>query len=439
MISRTKLTKGWIGALLACAGALSIGAGSAKAEDLEVLHYWTSGSEAKAVDVLRQKFNAEGYVWKDSAVAGGGGQNAMTVLKARAVAGDPPGAVQMRGPAIHDWADQGMLDELDSVAGNWKDELPKAINDTLLYKGHYYSVPHWIHRTNWLWINKHILDKVGAKPPTTWDEFFAVADKMKAAGYTAIAHGDDTYQDGYLLEPIIESMGPDFFRKAILDSDPSALNSPTMVKVFDILRKEQGYFDEGIHGRAWNQSAHMLIDDKAGMFFMGDWAKGEFTNANLKPDSDFLCVNAPGTGGEFTFIADTFVFFKQHGQPLSAAQAAIAKLIMSTDYQQKAAKFKGSIPALTTASMAGFDSCAQKSAADYKDAAAHDKLMPSMNQASQEAVLGAIRDTVAKFLNSSEDFGHRREEFGGLGQSGDVSRLNQEGRRSHGACGRRRA
>ena len=38
------------------------------------------------------------------------------------------------------------------------------------------------------------LDKVGGKPPTTWPEFFALADKMKAAGMVAIAHGDTPYQ-----------------------------------------------------------------------------------------------------------------------------------------------------------------------------------------------------------------------------------------------------
>jgi glucose/mannose transport system substrate-binding protein len=390
-----------------CAGIFAAGVSFASAQDsskdLEVLHYWTSGSEAKAVDVLRQKFDKEGYHWKDSAIAGGGGENAMTVLKSRAVAGDPPGAVQMRGPAVFDWADQGALDEIDSVAGDWKKELPPAINDTLVYKGHYYAAPHWVHRTNWLWINKHVLDDVGAQVPTTWDEFFKVADAMKAKGYIAIAHGDDTYQDGYMFEPIVESMGIDFYKKAILDRDPSALNSPTMVKVFDILRKEKAYFDDAIHGRSWNQSAHLVIDGKAGMFFMGDWAKGEFTNAGKAPDEDFVCAAAPGTNGMFTFIADTMVFFKQHGQPASEEQLALAKLIMSPDYQEQAAKFKGSIPALTTASMQGFDSCAQKSASDMKSASASDQLVPSMNQASPEATLGAIRDVVAQFLNSDQD------------------------------------
>ena len=47
----------------------------------------------------------------------------------------------------------------------------------------------YIVSTKWLWINKAELDKVGGKPPTTWPEFFALADKFRAAGITPVAHG----------------------------------------------------------------------------------------------------------------------------------------------------------------------------------------------------------------------------------------------------------
>jgi glucose/mannose transport system substrate-binding protein len=384
---------------LGCLGFASL----AHSEELEVLHYWTSGGESKAVNVLKEELEKQGHKWNDSAIAGGGGQNAMTVLKTRVVSGDPPAVVQMRGPAVQDWASQGALDELDKVAGNWSKELPPAIDEVLKYKGHYYAAPHWIHRVNWMYINKPILDKVGGKVPTNWDEFFDVADKMKAAGYIPIAHGDTSYEDGIYFEGVVQSMGIDFYRKAILEEDPAALNSPTMVKVFDIIRKSQKYFDPGIQGRPWNLAVAMVIEGKAGMFFMGDWAKGEFSNAGKVPGKDYICAAHPGTEGMYTFIADTFVFFKQHDKPASPGQLALASLIMSPAYQEKAALYKGSIPALTTASVANFDDCAKKSAADMKAAAAAGKLIVSQNQGKSEAVLGAIRDVVVKFMNSDQD------------------------------------
>ena len=39
----------------------------------EVLHWWTSGGEAKALQVLKDDFAKEGGVWLDMPVAGGGG------------------------------------------------------------------------------------------------------------------------------------------------------------------------------------------------------------------------------------------------------------------------------------------------------------------------------------------------------------------------------
>ncbi|MFC6670511.1 hypothetical protein [Marinobacterium aestuariivivens] len=60
------------------------------AGNVEVLHYWTSGSEAEALSVLKEMMESEGHHWTDFAVSGGGGETAMTVLKARAISGNPP-------------------------------------------------------------------------------------------------------------------------------------------------------------------------------------------------------------------------------------------------------------------------------------------------------------------------------------------------------------
>src|SRR5882672_6677683 len=104
--------------LAAAAGATTLLAVAVPvaADELEVLHYWTSGGESKAVGVLKTDIEKRGHVWKDSAIAGGGGANAMTVLKTRVISGNPPPAVQMRGPAVQDWAEQGALVDLDPVS-----------------------------------------------------------------------------------------------------------------------------------------------------------------------------------------------------------------------------------------------------------------------------------------------------------------------------------
>ena len=39
----------------------------------EVIHWWTSGGEARAASVLQQHWQEQGNRWRDGAVAGGGG------------------------------------------------------------------------------------------------------------------------------------------------------------------------------------------------------------------------------------------------------------------------------------------------------------------------------------------------------------------------------
>src|SRR5450830_1635383 len=101
---------------LATALAFVVAGASALAGEVEVLHWWTSGGEAKSVGELKKIMQAKGDTWKDFAVAGGGGDNAMTVLKSRVVAGNPPAAAQIKGPAIQQWATEGVLANLNPIA-----------------------------------------------------------------------------------------------------------------------------------------------------------------------------------------------------------------------------------------------------------------------------------------------------------------------------------
>ena len=87
--------------------------------------------------------------------------------------------------------------------------------------------------------------KLAASRPTTWPEFFALADKFRAAGITPVAHGGQPWQDMTIWETVVLSQGPDFYRKALIDLDQKTLTSPQMVQVFEIVRKIQGYFDKG--------------------------------------------------------------------------------------------------------------------------------------------------------------------------------------------------
>src|SRR5215212_612184 len=102
--------------LLAGVCALGFAATAHAADQVEVLHWWTSGGEAAALDVLKKDLESKGVTWADMPIAGGGGEQAMTALRARVTAGNPPTAVQALGFDITDWAKQGAVGDLSDVA-----------------------------------------------------------------------------------------------------------------------------------------------------------------------------------------------------------------------------------------------------------------------------------------------------------------------------------
>ncbi|KVC78441.1 sugar ABC transporter substrate-binding protein [Burkholderia ubonensis] len=390
-----------------CAAGLMAGAAAAQAaENVTVLHWWTSGGESKAVGVLKDDLQKQGYVWKDFAVAGGAGAAAMTALKTKVISGDAPSAAQIKGPLIQDWAEQGVLVNIDQATGDWKQNLPPEIDKIMKYKGHTVGAPFSVHRVNWLYINKAALDKVGAKAPATWPEFFAVADKLKAAGIQPVAMGGQPWQDLTLWEDVVLSQGPAFYKKALVDLDQATLTSPQMLDVFNTVRKIQGYFDSGRNGRDWNLATAMVINGKAGMQFMGDWAKGEFETAGKKAGKDYICAPVPGTANAYTFNVDSFVFFQQKGQSAATpGQLALAKTIMTPDFQEQFSLLKGSVPVRLGVKMDKFDDCAKKSYADEQTAIKSGGFVPSLahGMAQGDATAGAITDVVTKFMNSQQD------------------------------------
>jgi len=168
MAKRLTRFKGTVAVGLLCAAP-------AFAEDVEVLHWWTSGGEAAALNVLKEDLKSQSVGWVDMPIAGGGGSDAMTVLRARVTAGDPPTAVQMLGFAIQDWAKEGALADLSPLANEqgWDAVVPAALQAFSKNDGKWVAAPVNVLSTNWVWANTALMAELGITQPTTWDEFVA--------------------------------------------------------------------------------------------------------------------------------------------------------------------------------------------------------------------------------------------------------------------------
>jgi glucose/mannose transport system substrate-binding protein len=397
---RTKLLAGAIGATIV--GAMAV-AYAADVKEVQMLHWWTSGGEAAALNVLKQDLAKEGYAWKDVPVAGGGGEGAMTALKAMVAAGNPPTASQILGYFAVDYAEAGKLGDISSLAQkeDWAKVIPTALQKFTTTNGKWDAVPVNIHSVNWVWINKAVMDKIGGTEPKNFDEFVALLDKAKAAGVIPLALGGQPWQEATMFDSVVMSTGgPDFYKKAFIDLDESALKSDTMKKSFDNLAKLRAYTDPNYAGRDWNLATAMVIKGDALVQVMGDWAKGEFKAANKEAGKDFLCYRFPGTDGSVIYNTDMFAMFNVPADR-KAAQLALADATMSIGFQSAFNVVKGSVPARMDVPDTAFDMCGKKGIADVKAANADGKFVGSMaqNYAQPPAVAGAYHDVVTKFFH----------------------------------------
>lgn len=394
--------------LLALCIASTISMPALADQSVEVLHWWTAGSEAAALNVLKTNLEQQGITWNDMPVAGGSGEAAMTTVRTRLISGNPPTAVQMQGFDITNWATEGVLADINDVAiaGNWDTVVPTAIQAFSKHDGKWVAAPVNVHSTNWVWANKAVMDKAGiTEVPQTWDDFIAASEKVQAAGLIALAHGGQPWQDATLFDGVaLATGGVDYYKKAFIELDQDTLKSDTTEQVFKRMAQLRKLVDKDFSGRDWNVASGMVINEQAAFQIMGDWAKGEFISAGKVPNQDFLCFRLPGTQGAITYNADQFVMFKV-GDEFVDAQKKFAAAVMEPSFQIAFNKVKGSVPARTDIADTEFDDCAKKAMKDLVEANQNNTLVGSIAHAHAvpPSIKNAFFDVITRHFNGQID------------------------------------
>lgn len=379
-----------------CCTAIAVSGPGFAAETLkaEVLHSWTSGGEAAAIKVIVDAFAARGGEWSDASIAGF--ENANAAYMSRIMAGNPPTArTAIFGLDQRELMVQGLLNNLDAVAaeGNWSEVIPPALYETLGYDGHIYLAPVNIHGESWMFYSKPAFEQAGiAGEPATWDEFFDAMDKIKAAGLVPIAWGGQSWQEAIVFNAVLASqLGVDDFRK-LYQGDAELLDSPGLLEAAEIFGRMRDYVDPASPGRNWNDATAMVITGKAGVQFMGDWAKGEFIAAGKVLGADYGCALVPGADG-MVIIGDAFAFPRTGNADLEAAQKVLAEIIVDPTIQTEFAAKKGSFPVRSDVDGSGLDACAQKG----MSLLAAGKVAPEQGILLPPDKVGALRDLAGEF------------------------------------------
>ncbi|MFY7867329.1 ABC transporter substrate-binding protein [Roseateles sp.] len=351
------------------------------ANELNVLHWWTSSSERAAADHVAARMAEVGLRWVDGAVAGGGGSAAIKVLNERTLRRMAPKVAQLNGQSMSEWADMGLLLELDAVAQrrNWARTMFPQVMSQLTVRDHVVAAPLGIHRINNLYLNKALFRQHKIELPSDWAGLEKAAQAFRAAGVTPVAFSDEPWQVATVFETLLlGEAGPALYRRMMVQRELQAFSDPALERAFKRLRDWRNMAmaptqaNSGSTGSASNSTAstprerpwtELVADFAAGrsaMLITGDWARGELGTLGLEGGRDFECKAVPGTAQAHLFSIDTLAMLAGNLSS-QAEQEKMAELLGSAALQLGYNRIKGSVPVRRDVPVDELDLCAQQS------------------------------------------------------------------------------
>lgn len=121
--------------------------------------------------------------------------------------------------------------------------------------------------------NKDIFDEVGVEEPTTVDEFFAVLDAIKAAGYTALDMGTADQWEAATMG--FQNIGPNYWNgeegRLALIHGTAKFTDPEYVAVWNQLAQWHDYLPVGFEAQTYPDSQNLFTLGQAAIYPAGSW------------------------------------------------------------------------------------------------------------------------------------------------------------------------
>lgn len=336
-------------------------------QTIELFSVWGPGAELDALHALEhvyQKENPNIDVNDNPTGETGGGTDEYLLQRLRQE--QPPDSIVIHaGKESLDYVLRGQLEPITILfhEEGFDKVMPPLLLEQITIKGEIYSVPLDIHRSNLLWYNPKVFQENNLNPPRTIDEFFAVAEQLKAKGITPLTVGS-SFELGQLFESVLlATYGPDDYVR-LVNGDPALLADVRLTAAIKTFKKMLDNSNTDRSATDWAVAAQRVLDGKAGMTVMGDWVNGEFKSEGAKLNVDYAWSAAPGTDGAFMWLSDSFGLPK--GAPHHDAAVAWLKKVGSKQGQDAFNPIKGAIPARTDPDKSLYDEYQQWSIDQFR-------------------------------------------------------------------------
>jgi raffinose/stachyose/melibiose transport system substrate-binding protein len=186
------------------------------------------------------------------------------------------------GGTLRSYVEAGQVEDLTS----WFDEHPEVKKRLFpssfaaaTVGGKIYAMPCETVQPIVLYYNKKVFDKVGVKPPESWDDIMALVPKFNAKGIAPFSLGGQSRWTNMMwLEFLFDRIGGPVVFQAVVDGEKNAWSHPAAIsalsKVQDLV-KAHG-FVKGFSSITADSNADqaLLYTGRAAMMLHGAWSYG---------------------------------------------------------------------------------------------------------------------------------------------------------------------
>jgi N-acetylglucosamine transport system substrate-binding protein len=241
---------------------------------------------AYATDVDTPLFNKK---WPDAKITYSATEQISTVIQPRINAGSPPDMINNSGSNLMDMGaivKAGQAADLtDLFAAQSLDIAGKTVADTLVpgaveqgtYDGKPYAV-NYAFTVFGLWYNKKLFDKNSWTVPTTWADFTALCDKIKAAGITPFGYAGAN-ASYYMVRAVMTSaakIGTEQVLKDIDNLKAGAWQAPAVKQAAQAWGEiGNKYINKTFLGLRHTEVQLQQDQDKVAFYPCGSWLENE--------------------------------------------------------------------------------------------------------------------------------------------------------------------
>jgi len=241
---------------------------------------------AYATDVDTPLFNKK---WPDAKITYSATEQISTVVQPRINAGNAPDMINNSGSNLMDMGaivKAGQAADLTDLFAAPSLDIPgKTVADTLVpgaieqgtYNGKPYAV-NYSFTVFGLWYNKKLFEKNNWTPPTTWAEFTALCDKIKAAGITPFGYAGAN-ASYYMVRAVMTSaakIGTEQVLKDIDNLKPGAWQNDAIKQAAQAWGEiGNKYINKTFLGLKHTEVQLQQDQDKVAFYPCGSWLENE--------------------------------------------------------------------------------------------------------------------------------------------------------------------